>query len=232
MASPSLPLVELCADATAPAGEVREVSAVGHGLVSVRQVARLSAFTSLRSLVLHGGPLASLDGLAAVSATLEELNLSGNALEVVTGLGALPQLRVLNLVRSLFVRFAFALGVPRARVAVCGDVRARALPARMRAARWAWGATSRARRAGAHAGSHASAHAPAVKRTDGMRTRAAHARARCRPPLPRAHAHVMPRLHVSHYTPPLPPRRATVCACCPVWTVCPALRACALRTTS
>jgi hypothetical protein len=113
-AASAAPVVEL-ADASTPPGEVRELSAVGHSLLSVRQVGRLGAFSGLRSLVLHGGPLRSLDGLAACAASLEELNLSGNALEVIAGLGTLPQLRVLNLVR---VQPAFATA--HASLAACG----------------------------------------------------------------------------------------------------------------
>ena len=94
-AAPALPLelIELAEDA--PAATVREVSAVGHSLQSLRQLARLPQFTHLRSLVLHGGPLRSLEGLAACAASLEELNLS-----VIAGLGALPKLKNLNLVRE------------------------------------------------------------------------------------------------------------------------------------
>jgi Leucine-rich repeat (LRR) protein len=93
-----LELIELAEDA--PAATVREVSAVGHSLQSLRQLARLPQFTHLRSLVLHGGPLRSLEGLAACAASLEELNLSGNELGVIAGLGALPKLKNLNLVRE------------------------------------------------------------------------------------------------------------------------------------
>ena len=98
-AAPVAPLevVELADDA--PAASVRDVSAVGHALQSLRQVARLAQFTQLRSLVLHGGPLRSLDGLQACAASLEELNLSGNELGVIAALGHLPKLRALNVVR-------------------------------------------------------------------------------------------------------------------------------------
>ena len=82
-----------------PAASVREVSSIGHALQSVSQLARLAQFTALRSLVLHGGPLRSLEGLAACANSLEELNLSGNELGVCAGLGALPKLKMLNLVR-------------------------------------------------------------------------------------------------------------------------------------
>ena len=92
-----LPAVELLEDDTPPA-EVAELSAVSHSVHSLRQVARLHCFTALRRLVLHGGPLARLDGLSAVAFTLEELNVSGNALQTVHGLGSMPKLRVLNLV--------------------------------------------------------------------------------------------------------------------------------------
>lgn len=95
---PALPAVELAGDA--PAGSVREVSSIGHSLTSISQLARLAQFTQLRSLVLHGGPLRSLEGLAACAGTLEELNLSGNELGVCAGLGALPKLKMLNLVRA------------------------------------------------------------------------------------------------------------------------------------
>ena len=94
----ALPSIELAGDA--PAGSVREVSSIGHALTSVSQLARLAQFTALRSLVLHGGPLRSLEGLAACAGTLEELNLSGNELGVCAGLGALPKLKMLNLVRA------------------------------------------------------------------------------------------------------------------------------------
>ena len=95
---PALPAVELAGDA--PAGSVREVSSIGQSLTSISQLARLAQFTQLRSLVLHGGPLRSLEGLAACAGTLEELNLSGNELGVCAGLGALPKLKMLNLVRA------------------------------------------------------------------------------------------------------------------------------------
>ena len=72
---------------------------MGHSAVSLRQIARLPAFTALKRLVLHGGALTRLDGLDAVAFTLEELNLSSNSLEHMHGLGNLPQLRTLNLVR-------------------------------------------------------------------------------------------------------------------------------------
>jgi len=93
----ALPLVELAEEAEA--ASVREVSAVGHALQSVAQVARLPQFTHLRSLVLHGGPLRSLEGLQACAGCLEELNLSGNELLVIAGLGNLPKLKALNVVR-------------------------------------------------------------------------------------------------------------------------------------
>ncbi len=119
-ADAAAPLIELCADPSAPPEEVRELSAVGHRLVSVRQVARLGSFSALRCLVLHGGSLRSLEGLSAVAGSLEELNVSGNALEVVTGLGALPQLRVLNLVRAACLRALARLSaaLPHARRAL------------------------------------------------------------------------------------------------------------------
>jgi len=93
------PVVELLDDDTLPPADVAELSAVAHSLHSVRQVARLGSFSCLRRLVLHGGPLSRLDGLEAVAFTLEELNVSGNALQTVHGLGHMPKLRVLNLVR-------------------------------------------------------------------------------------------------------------------------------------
>jgi hypothetical protein len=92
--------VELLVEEHTPPQEVEELSAVAHRLHSVRQIGRLAAFTCLRRLVLHGGPLSRLDGLDAVAFTLEELNVSGNALQTVHGLGSMPKLRVLNLVRS------------------------------------------------------------------------------------------------------------------------------------
>jgi hypothetical protein len=99
MAPGDLPLVELYVDEDTPPGEVEELSGVGHSLVAVRQVARLPAFTALKRLVLHGGVLTRLDGLDAVAFTLEELNLSSNGVEHLHGLGSMPKLRVLNLVR-------------------------------------------------------------------------------------------------------------------------------------
>ena len=101
MALGDLPMVELYVDEDTPPGEVEELSGVGHSLVSVRQIARFPAFTALKRLVLHGGVLTRLDGLDAVAFTLEELNLSSNSLEHLHGLGSMPKLRVLNLVRSL-----------------------------------------------------------------------------------------------------------------------------------
>ncbi len=100
MADRALPCVELYVDEDTPPAEVVELSGIGHSAVSVRQLTRLSSFTGLRRLVLHGGPLARLDGLEAVAFTLEELNLSSNSLEHVHGLGSMPKLRVLNLVRA------------------------------------------------------------------------------------------------------------------------------------
>ena len=104
------PPVELCEECETPA-ELEELSAVSHSLHSLRQVARLSSFTGLRRLVLHGGLLTRLDGLDAVAFTLEELNVSGNALQTVHCLGSMPKLRVLNLVRH--ARCAGALRLTR-----------------------------------------------------------------------------------------------------------------------
>jgi len=99
MGDRDLPVVQLYVDEDTPPGEVEELSSVGHSAVSIRQIARLPAFTALKRLVLHGGALTRLDGLDAVAFTLEELNLSSNSLEHMHGLGNLPQLRTLNLVR-------------------------------------------------------------------------------------------------------------------------------------
>lgn len=135
MAARPLPSVELCDDPSAPPGEVAELSRVQHGLVSTSQVARLDRFTALRSLVLHGGPLAQLEGLQAVGGTLEELTLSANALESLAGLGHLPRLRALNVARTRGARAraqkgrtARPLGAPRGRG--CGVFEAPAPSAR------------------------------------------------------------------------------------------------------
>ena len=130
-----LPSVELYVDAETAAGDVEELSGIGHAAQSVRQLSRLPSFTALRRLVLHGGQLVGLEGLEAVAFTLEELNLSSNALEDLSALGSLPKLRVLNLVRPpprSFVRSG-ALGGTRSR---CLSVRgSRALTERAPPAR-------------------------------------------------------------------------------------------------
>ena len=127
-----LPSVELYVDAETAAGDVEELSGIGHAAQSVRQLSRLPSFTALRRLVLHGGQLVGLEGLEAVAFTLEELNLSSNALEDLSALGSLPKLRVLNLVRPPPVRSG-ALGGTRSR---CLSVRgSRALTERAPPAR-------------------------------------------------------------------------------------------------
>jgi Leucine-rich repeat (LRR) protein len=103
----ALPLEELAAGA-APE-DVLEVSQVGHSLVSTRQIARLASFTSLRSLVLHGG---SLRALGPLPPSLEELNLSGNALEVAP-LHSLPRLTTLNLASNRLRALDFLAQLPR-----------------------------------------------------------------------------------------------------------------------
>ncbi len=86
-----------CGDEDAASDNGRHLSCVAMGLASIALVPGLAEILDLRTLNLHGNRLSSLEGLGLLTA-LQELVLSSNALPAIgCSLSGLTNLRCLDL---------------------------------------------------------------------------------------------------------------------------------------